>query len=111
MDIKVVVACLIASSVASAVTYAWSRYRTKKLPVEFGHIVHIDYTNWRGERSIRPIEPFDLVYKKSPYHEKKQWFIEAFDVGADKDYDEPKDFALANIHAWIDPDAAESPKT
>lgn len=73
-----------------------------------GRIVKIDYTNWRGERRTRPIDPVALVFKKSGWHEKPQWFVEAFDVGADKHYDEPKDFALANIHQWIDPDAEDS---
>ena len=73
-----------------------------------GRVVKVDYTNWRGDRRTRPIDPVALVFKKSGWHEKPQWFVEAFDVGADKHYDEPKDFALANIHQWIDPEAADS---
>lgn len=75
--------------------------RTKPKPVS-GGIVKIDYTNWRGMRAVRAIDPVALVYKKSPWHEKPQWFIEAFDCARKDDMDEPRDFALANIHQWID---------
>lgn len=77
--------------------------RHKPAPVS-GRIVKIDYTNWRGDRRTRIIDPVALVFKKSEWHEEPQWFIEAFDCERRDAMDEPRDFALANIHAWLDPE-------
>lgn len=58
--------------------------------------VSIDYTNWRGERAWRWIEPEHLRFGTSEHHGDPQWLLEAVDVAKG----EPRTFALRNIHAW-----------
>jgi hypothetical protein len=60
-------------------------------------IVEIDYTNWKGVRSTRRIQPLGTVkFEKSDYHPEKQWVIEALDL----DKNETRSFAMKDIHSW-----------
>lgn len=57
--------------------------------------VEIDYTNWRGERSIRTITSGRVKFASNEWHPEPQWLLEA--------YDWPKgwrDFAMEDIHSW-----------
>lgn len=56
------------------------------------HLI-IDYTNYRGERGIREIEPRDLRWGNE-YH-PNQWVLDAFDVKKKQ----IRSFALVNIHS------------
>ena len=58
--------------------------------------VCIDYTNHRGERSVRWIRPLTLEFESNEYHPDKQWIIYADDVLKGK----MRGFALMNIHSW-----------
>lgn len=58
--------------------------------------VMIDYTNWRGVRSVRRIIPLGITYENNEWHPDSQWMIEAVDV----EKGEHRLFALANIHSW-----------
>jgi len=60
--------------------------------------VLIDYTNWRGVRSIRRIRPLRIVFKNNEWHPKTQWLLEAIDLQKG----EERTFALSNIHTWAD---------
>jgi hypothetical protein len=60
------------------------------------HPVTIDYTNWKGERSVRTIIPHKMFYAASPWHTNHQWLLTAFDC----DKHEHRTFALSGIHAW-----------
>lgn len=64
--------------------------------------VMIDYTNWRGERSLRRIRPLQIDFENNEWHPETQWLLLAIDV----DKGEPRAFALKNIHKWFFPDAA-----
>lgn len=95
--------CFVSALTATmAMSIICKRKHKPSLPVELGRPVRIDYTNWRGERRIRLIEPLDLVFKKSEWHPGEQWFIEALDIGKSPSDPDKRDFALANIHQWID---------
>jgi hypothetical protein len=59
------------------------------------HVV-IDYTNHRGERALRTVEPMAMEYRVSPWHEGKQWIMQAWDV----DKEAERDFAMKDIHSW-----------
>lgn len=59
--------------------------------------VFIDYTNHRGERSIREIIPHQIWYGKTSYHPEKQWLLNAHDV----EKEARRDFTLKNIHGWF----------
>lgn len=63
--------------------------------------VTIDYTNWRGERSMRNIRPLRLVFENNEWHPVTQWILEAIDL----DKGEERSFALADIHAWAPKEA------
>ena len=59
--------------------------------------VKIVYTNWRGETSIRNIEPKELIYGSNEWHKEEQWLLIAYDV--DKQAD--RTFACKDIKAWL----------
>jgi predicted DNA-binding transcriptional regulator YafY len=64
---------------------------------ETAKYVVIDYTNHRGERAKRLINPsaFAFTSPEHPYY-PSQWVAEAWDV----DKQEMLTFALAKIHSW-----------
>lgn len=65
--------------------------------------VIIDYTNWRGERSERTIEPKMVEFAATEWHPEPQWLLLAWDFGK-REY---RQFAMKDIHSWRD-DAPES---
>jgi predicted DNA-binding transcriptional regulator YafY len=65
--------------------------------MEFDKRVDIDYTNWRGERRVRRIEPQAIgIPLSSEFHPQRQWCLQAIDCEDGKQ----KDFALKDIHSW-----------
>lgn len=61
--------------------------------------VVIDYTNWRGERRERLIEPlYRIEFENSEWHPETQWVLYAID--REKGRNVIRDFALASIHSW-----------
>jgi predicted DNA-binding transcriptional regulator YafY len=58
--------------------------------------VDIDYTNHRGERSIRRIIPIRIAFTTSQWHEGEQYFCIAWDVEKKAD----RYFAMEQIHSW-----------
>lgn len=69
--------------------------------------IWIDYTNHRGERRWRHIEPRRIYWGSTEWHQQPQWLMHAFDV--EKVHD--RDFALSGIHEWSDqpPDMHAAP--
>jgi hypothetical protein len=61
-----------------------------------GHAVTIDYTNWRGERSLRRIVPEGIYWGSNEWHPKEQWLLDARDL----DKRETRAFAVKGIHSW-----------
>lgn len=60
--------------------------------------VWIDYTNHRGERRWRHIEPRKIYWGRTEWHPNDQHLLHAWDL--DKMCD--RDYAMAGIHAWSD---------
>ena len=58
--------------------------------------VEIDYTNWRGERSVRRVLPLSWRYGSNEWHKDQQWLMKACDL----DKDEEREFAMSSIHSW-----------
>lgn len=59
--------------------------------------VFIDYTNYRGERSVRQIIPNGMMYWGSnEWHPEEQWLIRAWDV----EKQASRTFAMLGIHKW-----------
>jgi predicted DNA-binding transcriptional regulator YafY len=58
--------------------------------------VVIDYTNWRGERSLRRIRPLAIAFENNEWHPETQWLLEAVDL----EKGENRTFAMNNIHSW-----------
>lgn len=56
--------------------------------------IEIDYTNWRGERSVRKIEPLWFAFTSSPHHPGQQWLLRAADAAKDAH----RLFAVTHIH-------------
>lgn len=69
--------------------------------------VYIDYTNYRGERSVRLIEPLPdgLFFGSNEYHPQQQWLLRAVDV----EKKALRTFALRDVHGW-DVNADGTPK-
>lgn len=59
-------------------------------------VVLIEYTNYRGERSHRRIQPLRLWFGVSHFHQGEQWFVEARDL----DKEAVRSFACKDIHSW-----------
>jgi hypothetical protein len=61
--------------------------------------IAIEYTNYRGERSIRNIMPMQIFFGCNKFHDGgDQWFLEALDV--DKKPAAVRHFAVKDIHRW-----------
>ncbi len=58
--------------------------------------VLIDYTNHRGERGERRIEPLRMYFGSTQWHPDDQWLLEARDVKEDA----MRTFAMKDIHNW-----------
>ncbi len=58
--------------------------------------VIIDYTNWRGEFSLRRIEPRRVYFGSTEHHPEPQWLLEAMDL----DKGEWRTFAMKDITGW-----------
>lgn len=64
-------------------------------------VVLIDYTNWRGERSIRRVWPLSIRFENNEWHPDTQWLLEAVDI----DRATVRTFAMSSIHSWQVPPA------
>lgn len=59
-------------------------------------IVTIEYTNWKGARAKRKIDPINMYFGKTEHHQDPQWLLRAYDLDK-KDY---RNFAMKDIHSW-----------
>lgn len=57
----------------------------------------IIYTNYRGETTVRRIQPIRIWFGTSEWHEGSQWFLEAVDL----DKAAERSFALSDIRCWL----------
>lgn len=60
------------------------------------YFVQIDYTNYRGERSIRIIRPLRIIFENNEWHPDTQWLLEA----EDGEKLAIRMFAIKDIHSW-----------
>lgn len=59
--------------------------------------VEIDYTNWKGERSLRRIRPTCLAWSfGNDWHPDPQFVLVALDL----DKNQERTFAMSGIHSW-----------
>jgi len=58
--------------------------------------VWIDYTNYRGERAWRHIDPIRVALENSEFHPETQWVLYAIDVEKHAE----RTFAMKDIHEW-----------
>lgn len=60
--------------------------------------VYIDYTNYRGERSVRLIQPVPngVFWGSNEFHKEDQWLLPAIDV----EKKVLRTFALRDIHGF-----------
>jgi predicted DNA-binding transcriptional regulator YafY len=59
-------------------------------------VVCIVYTNHRGEKGERRIEPIRLRFGESLWHPEAQWLLDAWDL----EKNEMRTFAMKNIELW-----------
>ena len=55
--------------------------------------VRIGYTNWKGEKGDRHIQPLQVWYGATQWHPEEQWLLRALDVEKQAE----RDFALKDI--------------
>lgn len=60
--------------------------------------LRVDYTNWRGERRTRVIEPVGLIWGITRYHTEEQYLLMAKDC---EDEDRLKSFAFTGFHGFM----------
>ena len=59
--------------------------------------VEIDYTNYRGERSVRTIQPIRIFFGRDQWHiTADQWLLEAYE----SEKKNIRYFAMNGIHSW-----------
>lgn len=58
--------------------------------------VVIDYTNWRGQRSLRRIRPNHFYFGTTVWHPESGWLLNAKDM----EKSEERVFAVKDIHNW-----------
>ena len=64
--------------------------------IESERLLQIDYTNWKGERAWRTIEPIYMWLGSTVYHPEKQWLLKATDL----DKKAQRDFDVTRIHEF-----------
>lgn len=67
--------------------------------------VLIDYTNWKGQRSLRWIMPEKVFFGPTEFHRTPQWILSAFDV----EKKAWRHFAMADIKSWRQEAETEEP--
>lgn len=60
-------------------------------------LVKIDYTNYKGEHSIRNIRPIFVSWNANEWHPKPQWMMIVWDY----DRNGFRCFAMESVHQWI----------
>lgn len=58
--------------------------------------VAIDYTNYRGERSLRRVLPLGIFWGANEWHPEEQWLLSAMDL----EKNAARIFAVKDIHSW-----------
>lgn len=58
--------------------------------------VEIEYTNYRGEFSVRRILPLGIHFDEVEWHPGPQWLMEAIDL----EKNAQRTFAIKDISAW-----------
>ena len=68
----------------------------KPSPSQAVEAVTIVYTNYRGERGVRHVQPLRIEFGSNEWHPEPQWFMVAWDLekGAERT------FALRDIESW-----------
>ncbi|CAM5400503.1 hypothetical protein [Streptomyces fumanus] len=61
-----------------------------------GQSAAILYTNYRGEKGWRRIQPLRIWFGSTEWHPREQWLMDAIDL--DKQVE--RSFALKDIQAW-----------
>lgn len=60
-------------------------------------VVLIDYTNYRGERSVRRVLLSGaMIWTSNEYHPEPQWLMPALDI----EKGTARQFAMKDIHSW-----------
>lgn len=59
--------------------------------------VTIDYTNYRGERSLRRILPLGTFWGANEWHREEQWLLSAVDL----EKKASRIFAMKDVHSWM----------
>lgn len=60
------------------------------------HLVEIDYTSYKGIRSLRHVIPHEIRFGTNDWHLEPQWLL----VGFDTDRNQLREFALKDMHFW-----------
>lgn len=81
----------------------WRNRTTREPELRADLLLLLDYTNYRGERSVRRVIPQRVWYGTTPWHPDEGWLLEAYDV----DKQAQRDFALCSIHS-MQPQTEES---
>lgn len=69
--------------------------KTGEIRIVHGEVEPLTYTNWRGETSVRTIQPQYIWFGATEWHPDPQWLLTAFDLEKDAE----RDFALKDFGA------------
>lgn len=64
---------------------------------QYQRLLRIDYTNWRGVRSMRLVAPIRIVFAATRWHPSLQYLLEAVDI----EKGDVRLFAMRDVHDWF----------
>jgi len=63
----------------------------------FAPILQFEYTNWKGETSLRKVIPYKFWFGSTEFHKEEQWMLHAYDI----DKGEERNFALKDVIRFL----------
>lgn len=69
---------------------------TRESALASGKAVDVIYTNYRGDRLVRRIEPQRIWFGATDWHQEPQWLMDVFDI----DRGAVRTFAMRDIEAF-----------
>lgn len=71
-------------------------HKIQKLSTNTSKRIKFKYKNYRNEISWRTIEPIEIRFGSTEWHNEPQWLLRAFDIEKDAE----REFAIKDILIW-----------
>lgn len=65
--------------------------------IQLKRSIKVQYTNWRGETTMRTIVPIELYWGKTKWHNEAQWLLKVWDI----DRNDYREYAFKDIKKFF----------